>query len=254
MKQKRELSHSKSATPREKTRRGRPAFLKGRHRKPTVIHSVEDADARLFDIFRNHEFKDITDPARRQLAQFYRLLMEEQQRENLTRLLSLRDVAIKHFIDSLIVPRFHELKFPLMDMGTGPGFPGIPLKIAFPEQRIILAEGVAKRVSFLKKVREKLNLLELDIIGRKIDRNFEYPVASIITRAVANITLSLGDGIKSLAPGGEFVFMKGPNVDQEIQEAQAKMSAHYKLKQDISYWLPQTPHERRLVVFERING
>jgi hypothetical protein len=78
--------------------------------------------------------------------------MENQEKENFTRLLKLNDIGIKHFIDCLIVTELTKLKFPLIDVGTGPGFPGIPLKILYPSERIILAEGVQRRVEFLKDV------------------------------------------------------------------------------------------------------
>jgi len=85
---------------------------------------------------------------RTKLAEFYRLLMLNQEKENFTRLLKLRDVAIKHFIDSIIILKYTKLQFPLLDVGTGPGFPGIPLKIMFPNEKILLGEGVQRRVEF----------------------------------------------------------------------------------------------------------
>ena len=112
--------------------------------------------------------KDLPHEQRRQLAHFYTLLMTEHEHQNFTRLLNIRDVAIKHFVDCLIVSVLHPLQFPLLDIGTGPGFPGIPLKIKHPNDRIILADGVQKRVEFLKTVREQLILKSFDIIGCNI--------------------------------------------------------------------------------------
>ncbi len=177
--------------------------------------------------------------------------MEVQKKQNFTRLLSLRDVGIKHFVDSLIITRHCQLQFPLLDVGTGPGFPGIPLKIEFPNERIILAEGVQKRVEFLKSVREELKLENLDIVGRNINKNFHLPVKGIITRAVEDIRNTLSNTCNCLEVGGKAYLMKGPNVDPEIDEALEKWSEYYKLSEDIKYSLPESQHERRLVIFEK---
>lgn len=226
--------------------------LRGRHRRPEKIYSFDEANDRLFDIFRNHNFAEVDHHVRHQLVQFYQLLMAHQQKENVTRLLKFREVAIKHFIDCLMITGFTELQFPLLDVGTGPGFPGIPLKILYPDQRIILAEGVRKRVDFLKAVREQMQFKELDIIGRKIDPEFELPMKMVITRAVMEIPDTLLAISRCLEIGGRMVFMKGPNCDNEIKQAEKQWSDHFQLREDIHYELPKTPHQRRLVIYEKI--
>ena len=120
-------------------------------KRPRVF-TYHEANDRLQDLFYNHGYGErIGHSLRGQFTRFYLLLMEHQKRQNLTRLHSLKDIAIKHFIDSMMVNKITPLKFPLLDMGTGPGFPGVPLKILLgPEKKIILAEGVQKRVRFLK--------------------------------------------------------------------------------------------------------
>lgn len=228
-----------------------PASLKGRHKKPETIYGLEEANDRLADIFHNHEFP-CPHSERRQLAEFYRLLMLNQEKENFTRLLKLRDIAIKHFMDSLIVADLCKLQFPLLDVGTGPGFPGIPLKIRYPDQQIILAEGVQRRVEFLKQIRSDMRLQNLDIIGRNINPNFVYPVRGVITRAVEDIRNTLGNVLNCLEIGGKVYFMKGPGVDPEIPAALKEFGMYYKLHKDIPYTLPETPHQRRLVIFEKI--
>jgi 16S rRNA (guanine527-N7)-methyltransferase len=223
----------------------------GRHKKPELIYSLEEANDRLADIFRNHDFAHITHEQRRKLAHFYRLLMQTQGKENFTRLLKIKDIAIKHFIDCLIVAQLTELTFPLMDVGTGPGFPGIPLKILFPERKIILAEGVQRRVEFLKKTREEMDLKNLDIIGRNINPYFAYPVQGVITRAVEDVGNTLSNVLTSLQTGGKIFLMKGPNVDPEIKAAEA-LKEFYKLEQDVAYTLPRTEDKRRLLVYKKI--
>ncbi len=179
--------------------------------------------------------------------------MENQKRENFTRLTSLKDVGIKHFFVSMIVNKQTPLKFPLLDMGTGPGFPGIPLKILLgPEKKIILAEGVQKRVEFLKKVRDELKLVNLDIIGRNVTPDFVYPVGGVITRAVEDARNTLANVYNCLPEGGCVYLMKGPNVDPEIKMALDEWGDRYKLEKNKAYILPNTTHERRLLVFRKI--
>lgn len=227
---------------------------RGKHRQATRVFSLEEANDRLYDLFRNHEFGDYPHAKRKQFAQFYTLLMEVQKKENFTRLTELREIGIKHFIDCLMVPRLTKLKFPLMDVGTGPGFPGIPLKIEFPEQKIVLAEGVQRRVEFLKEVREKMELQALPILGRNINLECFYPVQGVITRAVEDLRNTLGNVIHCLQLGGRVYFMKGPGVDPEIPMAQEAWRDYYKLAEDHRYVLPKTEQERRLIVFEKIKS
>lgn len=222
-----------------------------RHRKPVESYDFHEADDRIYDVFRNHGFGDFPHEKRRELTGFYQLLMANQHEQNFTRLLSIRDVAIKHFIDSLMVARLTKLSFPLIDVGTGPGFPGIPLKIAYPDETIILAEGVQRRVEFLKRVREELKLEKLPIIGRNVNPEFFYPVNGVITRAVEDARNTLGNVVNCLQTGGRVFLMKGPNCTPEIQMALDTWGEYFALDKDIAYELPHTPHERRLLIFRK---
>lgn len=225
--------------------------LQGKHRRPDKIFSLEEANDRLYDLFRNHQFSHITHEQRRQLAHFYVLLMENQEKQNFTRLTDLRDIGIRHFIDCMILAQLTDFTFPLIDVGTGPGFPGIPLKILFPQDKIILAEGVQKRVEFLKTVRDEMKLQQLDIIGRNINPFFVYPVQSVITRAVEDVRNTLGNVVNALQTGGRVFLMKGPNVDPEIQVASEAWGEYYQLEKDIAYTLPGTSHDRRLLIYRK---
>ncbi len=223
----------------------------GRHRRPSETFSFEEINSRLQDIFKNHQFGHITHEQRKQLAQFYLLLMEKQKVLNITRLVTLRETAIKHFIDCLIIPRLVKLEFPLLDLGSGAGFPGIPLKILFSEEKIVLTEGVQKRVDFLKSVRESLDLKYLDIIGRNVKADFFYPTQSVISRAVEDISNTLYNVGSCLKMGGCVYFMKGPGVDPEIERAK-DLKEFYSLELDQAYVLPGTPQNRRLLVYRKI--
>jgi 16S rRNA (guanine527-N7)-methyltransferase len=225
---------------------------KGTHKMPEKMYSPEEANSRLYDLFRHHGFEDFPHEERKRLVEFYLLLMNHQLTDNVTRLVKFRDIGIKHFIDSLMVPRLTKLMFPLIDVGTGPGFPGIPLKILYPKEKIILAEGVRRRVDFLKAVRESMGLEELQLVGRNVDETFQLPVRGVITRAVEEIGKTLRNVSQCLEIGGQVYLMKGPNVGPEIKAAVRDWEPYYKLVEDHTYILPETPHQRRLVVFKKI--
>ena len=236
-------------SPRSSGNGGTGYLATRRHRMPKEDFTFDEADDRIADIFRNHGFASFPHEKRQVFTKFYQLLMKEQKNQNFTRLVSLREVTIKHFLDCLMVPRLVNLEFPLLDLGTGPGFPGIPLKIQFSEERIILAEGVQKRVDFLKKVRSELGLRNLDILGKNIMSDFQLPTQSFITRAVEDVSNTLNKAQLSLPIGGKVYFMKGPNVDPEIEDA--KSNQNFSLIKNIEYEIPQTPNQRRLLVYEK---
>ena len=122
----------------------------------------------------------------------------------------------------------------------------------FPNEKIILAEGVKRRVDFLKAVRDEMKLENLDIIGRNIDSNFVYPVKGAITRAVEVVSQTLKNVSQSLEVGGKVFLMKGPNVEPEIREAKREWGEYFELETDKEYDLPQTPNQRRLVIYRKI--
>lgn len=195
----------------------------------------------------------LTTPQLEQLAAYHAILLDRNRKLNLTRILNLDDMVLKHYVDCFMVARYiPDLPEPLLDIGSGAGFPGIPLKILFPDKHIILGEGVRKRVNFLREVREEVTIARLDIIGRNIDRDFEYPVHGTITRAVESIRETLRRVSNCLMPGGHAIFMKGPNVDQEIEEANKKFPDLFALDKDIAYTLPNSSYRRRLVIYRKV--
>lgn len=187
----------------------------------------------------------------RQLWDYHQLLRECNPELNLTRVHNFTNMVLKLYVDSILPGALMELPSPLLDLGTGPGMPGIPLKIAYPRLEIVLAESRQKRVDFLHTVLEILKLKGLEIVGEKIAPHFEKTVAGVITRALESILSTLHRISGCLDQDGLAIFMKGPNCDQEIQEALQRCGREYRLVENRSYSIPNTFHQRRLVVFQR---
>jgi 16S rRNA (guanine(527)-N(7))-methyltransferase RsmG len=185
-----------------------------------------------------------------QLWAYHQLLREYNTELNLTRIHNFSNMVLKLYVDSILPGQLMDLPSPLLDLGTGPGMPGILLKIAFPHLKILLAESRQKRVDFLKVAVERVGLPDVEVFGG-ITPTFESPVNGVITRAVENMGATLDRVRGCLSKGGVVVFMKGPHCDEEIQTALIDLADNYKMTRDLPYRIPDTPHERRLVVFER---
>ncbi|WP_250847187.1 16S rRNA (guanine(527)-N(7))-methyltransferase RsmG [Aquisphaera insulae] len=185
---------------------------------------------------------------------YHGMLREANARLNLTRIHNFENMVLKHYADSLLVLKFVDLPSPLIDMGSGPGLPGIPLKIASPSTRMILAEPRGARASFLGEVCHRLGLDGADVYPNKLGSNYPGTVQGVISRAVAEIPETLDRVAACLAPGGRMIFMKGPECDDEIAQAAREHGAFFRLEADHAYEIPGTTHRRRLVVYERLEG
>ncbi len=186
-----------------------------------------------------------------QLWMYHSLLREYNPRLNLTRIHSFTNMVLKLYVDSILPGRLVDLPPSLMDLGSGPGMPGIPLKIAFPHMPMILAESRGKRVEFLNMVVDRLNLKDTVVVGKTITSAFDTPVQGVITRAVEDIGLTLERVSGCLDAGGRVIFMKGPECAHEVAAATEKFSSRFQLSRQIDYKIPHTSHDRRLIVFER---
>ena len=188
-----------------------------------------------------------------QLWTYHGLLRRHNRELNLTRIHNFTNMVLKLYVDSVLPALIAELPSPLMDLGSGPGMPGIPLKILFPEKEIWLAEGRGKRTSFLEQVVKALDLSKVRIINRNITPQFDRPVAGVITRAVETIAKTLERIDGCLLQGGKVIFMKGPGCDDEIEQAIHQYGACYRIIENAPYRIGQTTHERRLVIFQRLD-
>jgi 16S rRNA (guanine(527)-N(7))-methyltransferase RsmG len=193
----------------------------------------------------------------RQIEQFWiyhELLRRHNTVLNLTRIHNFENMVLKLYVDSVLPAQLTALPSPLMDLGSGPGMPGIPLKIMRPDLEIWLAEGRAKRAAFLKEAVDALQLAGIRIIDRKISPRFDEPVAGVITRAVETMEETAGRVDGCLQQNGRLIFMKGPGCDAEIELLQQRFDKSFSLAEDRSYRIGTTRHHRRLVVWNRLDA
>jgi 16S rRNA (guanine(527)-N(7))-methyltransferase RsmG len=196
----------------------------------------------------------LTEKQYEQLWLFHTLLREKNAEYDLTRIYQFDNMVQKHYIDCVLAVKLlgWNLPSPILDIGSGAGFPGIPLKIVCPETSFILAEGRHRRIKFLHEVVEALQLNDIEIYEGKIYPSFDRVVNGVITRALESIPKTLGRVEKCLAHRGRAIFMKGPRCNEEVEQGVGSFEGTYKLLQDQEYTMPHTTYHRRLVVFQKL--
>lgn len=160
-----------------------------------------------------------------QFESYYKLLIEWNKKINLTRITEPEEVVIKHFVDSLTLLKYCDIPqgASVIDVGTGAGFPGIPLKIVRPDIKLTLLDSLKKRLSFLDEVCSTLDIDAQLVHARAEDgaKNAEYRERFdiAVSRAVARLNTLSEYCLPYVKVGGQFIPMKGPELTEELSEA-----------------------------------
>lgn len=188
-----------------------------------------------------------------QLWAYHQLLRANNDDQDLTRLNAFETMVERHYADCTLINAYVE-KWParMIDVGSGAGFPGIPLKLVNPNINLTLCEPRPNRINFLNMVIEKLGLQNIDVFGHKVtSRSMTIPVDGVISRAFEWMEKTLPRIGNSLKVGGRVFFMKGPAVAEELKVFHPE-DFGYKILAENFYTIPNSTQERALIILERV--
>ncbi|MDD3402430.1 MAG: 16S rRNA (guanine(527)-N(7))-methyltransferase RsmG [Hespellia sp.] len=219
----------------------------------------------MSEIFKNKLAQldiELNERQYRQFDQYFELLVEWNNVMNLTGITEYEEVNEKHFVDSLAIVKAIDLNQvqTVIDIGTGAGFPGIPLKIVFPHLKVVLLDSLGKRVKFLNAVTEELGLLNISAIhGRAEDfakqKEYREQFDLCVSRAVANLATLSEYCLPYIRVGGMFIPYKSGEIEDELNAA--KKAFHIlggKIDTTVKFQLPGTDIGRSFVKIKKIES
>lgn len=202
---------------------------------------------------------DLTEHQIQQFLKFYELLVEWNKVMNLTGITDYEEVISKHFLDSLLMVKAYDMNQAdsIIDIGTGAGFPGIPLKIVFPEKKFVLLDSLGKRIKFLDEVVDNLGLQQIELIhGRAEDyakkEEYREQFDLAVSRAVANLASLCEYCIPFVKLGGVFIPYKSGSIQDELKRSEKAVSALGGKRRDCKELiLPATDITRTFILIDK---
>ncbi|HAK05249.1 MAG TPA: 16S rRNA (guanine(527)-N(7))-methyltransferase RsmG [Firmicutes bacterium] len=213
-------------------------------------------DRLQFENWIKSQFEKVSDEQLANFDLYYHLLTAKNNDINLLSRATGLDIYEKHFSDSLLFSLPESLRGKtIIDLGSGAGFPGIPLKIMYPDNYIYLLEPTRKRADFLKVVIAKLDLKKIEVINERAE---DFVASSremfdgLVARAVAPLNILLELASPLVKVGGLVLAYKGERADQELIEADMALKVlNLKVTHQLTSHLPTLQHTRNLLIFEK---
>ena len=214
-------------------------------------------------IFNNYLEKLDLKLTEEQIEKFYNymnLLIEWNKKINLTAIVEPKDIILKHFIDSLTIVKYIKKGETIIDVGTGAGFPGIPLKIVRDDLKITLADSLNKRINFLNEVINKLDLKNIETIhtrAEELGKNKKYREKFDIatSRAVANMSTLSEYLIPFIKVEGKCICMKSSDIDTELENAKNAINIlGCKIESKDKFNLPNSDLGRSVIILKKVKN
>lgn len=210
---------------------------------------------------------EISELQAKQFYDYFEMLVETNKFMNLTAITEFDDVVFKHFIDSVLIKNIKELDERLLgldvsiiDVGTGAGFPGIPLKILYPNIKLTLLDSLNKRIKFLQSVVEKLEMKNVECIHGRAedfgsDKKYREKYDFCVSRAVANLSTLSEYCLPFVKVGGKFISYKASNTEDEVQNAKKAIKVLSSKISDINKMIVKDnnniEYERNFVIIDK---
>lgn len=220
---------------------------------------VMEKKVQIKDSFDKLELS-LTDKQAEQFLHYYEMLIQKNRVMNLTAITEFDDVVLKHFLDSLMICKMQDPKGRLIDVGTGAGFPGIPLKIMYPDLNVVLLDSLNKRIQFLNELIQELGLKNIEAIhGRAEDyakqKIYREQFDLCVSRAVANLSSLAEYCIPFVKIGGCFIPYKSGKIQEELESGKKAINIFGgKLEQVKEFELPGTDISRCLLQIRKVNA
>lgn len=202
---------------------------------------------------------EILENQKKALYDFMNCLLEKNKVMNLTAITDEKEIILKHFIDSVIIKDYIEDNERIIDIGTGAGFPGIPLKIVKENNEFVLLDSLNKRINFINEVIERLELKNIIAIQSRAEEAGKNKIYRemfdvVISRAVSKLNVLAEYMLPFLKVGGRCICLKGPNIDEELEEAKKAIKIlGGKIEKVEKMCLPETDISRTMIIIRKIN-
>ncbi|MCR4455958.1 16S rRNA (guanine(527)-N(7))-methyltransferase RsmG [Aeromonas salmonicida] len=201
---------------------------------------------------------ELSNTQKEQFQTYYQLLVEWNEKMNLTSITDEHEVYLKHFYDSITPSFYYDFKgsLSICDVGAGAGFPSIPLKIIFPELKVTIVDSLNKRIQFLNHLADDLGLQDVSFVHDRAETfgkgDYRESYDIVTARAVARLTVLSELCLPLVRKGGQFIALKSSKGEEELDEAQFAINVlSGNVKETFNFELPEEAGERQMIVIDK---